>query len=175
MLIAMAGLPGTGKSTIARRLAAELHGIVIDKDTVRAALFPPPALEYTAEQDDIAMTSVYLAAEQILKVKPLLPVIIDGRTFRRQKQVRELTAMMKLSGIVPRFIECVAAEDVVRERLKSDILVGTHPAANRTFEHFLKLKASTEPLTMPHLTLDTGTKSLDDCVAAARFYANGMT
>jgi adenylylsulfate kinase len=171
MLIAMAGLPGTGKSTIARRLAAELNGIVIDKDVVRAALFPPPALEYTVEQDDLAMTSVYLAAEQILKVKPLLPVVLDGRTFRRQKQVRELTAMMKLAGIVPRFIACVAAEGVIRERLKHDMAAGTHPAGNRTFELYLKLKANAEPLAVPHLTLDTGTTSLEDCVAAAVSYA----
>src|SRR5690242_18237303 len=42
MLIAMAGLPGTGKSAIAARLAAELDAVALSKDDVRGALFPPP-------------------------------------------------------------------------------------------------------------------------------------
>jgi predicted kinase len=41
-LVIMAGLPGTGKSTISRVLAAEVGGLVLDKDNVRAALFPDP-------------------------------------------------------------------------------------------------------------------------------------
>ena len=40
-LIALAGLPGAGKSTLAHVLAAELGAPVFDKDTVRAALFAP--------------------------------------------------------------------------------------------------------------------------------------
>jgi predicted kinase len=45
MLIAMAGLPASGKSTLAARLASELAGVVLSKDQVRAALFPPPVLD----------------------------------------------------------------------------------------------------------------------------------
>ena len=55
MLILMAGLPGTGKSTLSRALATDLGGIVIDKDQIRAALFSPPDIEYSTEQDDFCM------------------------------------------------------------------------------------------------------------------------
>ena len=55
MLILMAGLPGTGKSTLSRALAAKLGGTVIDKDQVRAALFSLPDIEYSTEQDDFCM------------------------------------------------------------------------------------------------------------------------
>jgi predicted kinase len=41
MLIAMAGLPGSGKSTLATCLEPRLGAVVLDKDRVRAALFPP--------------------------------------------------------------------------------------------------------------------------------------
>ena len=63
----MAGLQGTGKSTLAARLAAALGGVVLSKDTVRAALFPPPALDYSAAQDDASMAAVYSAAWLILR------------------------------------------------------------------------------------------------------------
>jgi predicted kinase len=45
MLIAMAGLPASGKSTIAARLAKELGGVILSKDQVQAVLFPLPVLK----------------------------------------------------------------------------------------------------------------------------------
>ena len=66
MLVVMAGLPGTGKSALARRLAADLGGVVLGKDEVRAALFPPPLLDYSPEQDDLAVGAIYTAAAHVL-------------------------------------------------------------------------------------------------------------
>ena len=40
MLVAMAGLPGTGKSTLAASLAESLGGVVLSKDVVRTAPLP---------------------------------------------------------------------------------------------------------------------------------------
>jgi predicted kinase len=59
MLIAMAGLPGTGKSTLAHHLAHALAAIVLDKDVIRAALFPPAWVEYSTEQDDFCMSVMF--------------------------------------------------------------------------------------------------------------------
>src|SRR6266567_7955423 len=90
MLIAMAGSPATGKSTLAACLAAELGGVVLCKDLVRASLFPAPALDYSPAQNDISMAAIYAAASYIRRTFPSTPVIIDGRTFLRSHQVRDL-------------------------------------------------------------------------------------
>src|SRR5574338_64305 len=90
MLIAMVGLPGTGKSTLAKRLAEANGGVVLSKDIVRSALFPPPTLDYSAEADSIAFQAIYRAAGYIARVFPEVPIILDGRTFSRASQVREL-------------------------------------------------------------------------------------
>src|SRR5438552_2727973 len=86
MLIAMAGLPATGKSTLAARLAKELDGVILSKDQVRAALFPPPVLDYSTAENDISMDAIFKAAAYIRKALPQHSVIIDGRTFLRTKQ-----------------------------------------------------------------------------------------
>ena len=89
MLIAMAGLPGTGKSTLADRLAAALGAVVLSKGVVRSAMFPPPVLDYSAAQDDAAMAAVFAAARVLLTANPARVVILDGRTFRKVVQVAD--------------------------------------------------------------------------------------
>jgi len=89
MLIAMAGLPGTGKSTLAARLAAALDAVVLSKDAVRAALFPPPVRDYSTAQDNLVMEVIFKAAAYTFRTRSQQVVIIDGRTFLRTYQVRD--------------------------------------------------------------------------------------
>jgi predicted kinase len=170
MLIAMAGLPGTGKSTLASRLATELGGVVLSKDVVRSAMFPPAVLDYSSAQDDLAMMAVFAAAAHLLKTNPNRVVILDGRTFRRAVQVADLLALGREIGQEPIVIECVCSEATARERLDRDAAAGTHPAGNRTGDLHAAVKATAEPLTVPRLVLDTGELSLDEALTRARAY-----
>ena len=159
----MAGLPGTGKSTLAARLAERLGAVVLSKDVIRAALFP--VVHYTREQDDAALNEIYSRARRCDG-----PVIIDGRTFSQAYQVRDLFAAAEAMGETPRIIECIASDDVIRLRLERDAASGSHPAKNRTFELYLEVKSGAEPLTVPRLVLDTGAIPLDECVERAIGY-----
>ena len=171
MLIAMAGLPGTGKSTIAARLAERLGGVVLCKDVVRRALFPPPALDYSREQDDLALRAMYLAANRIRDAANL-HVVIDGRTFSKAYQVRDLFTAAERMGLIPCIIECICSDEVARERIERDLQQGTHPAGNRTFAMYLEMKARAEALTAPRLVLDTGNEALEECVSRAGSYVS---
>lgn len=173
MLVALAGLPGTGKSTLARLLAAELGGVVLSKDEVRATLFPPPLLDYSREQNDLAMTGVYAAALLTLDRDPDRVVILDARTYSQGYQVQDLFTWVGLGRHPVRVIECVCSDDVARDRLDRDAAAGTHPAGNRTFELYQGVKARAEPLTVPRLVLDTGTTPLDECVRRAVEWVKG--
>jgi predicted kinase len=169
----MAGLPGSGKSTVAAGLAKELGAVILDKDRVRAALFPPPVLDYSAAQDDVSMAAIYQAAAVILRADPRRAVVIDGRTFLRPGQVADLLAFAASLGETPRVIECVCADNMARERLERDRARGDHPAGNRTFALYQALKAEAEPLRIARLTLDTGRLSPDECVRRCLDYLKG--
>src|SRR5688572_21924872 len=108
MLVAMAGLPGAGKSTLAARLAQGLGGVVVGKDTVRATLFPPPVLDYSRGQDDLTMSAVFAAASSVRRTRPTVAVFLDGRTFLKAYQVRGLLAL----DPAVRVVECVCADEV---------------------------------------------------------------
>jgi predicted kinase len=170
VLIAMAGLPGTGKSTLAARLAAELGGVVLSKDEVRAAMFPAPVLDYSPEQDEAAMSAVYSAAEYIFMFHPRRAVLLDGRTFSKPGQLDVPRALAALHSVPFRLVECVCADDAARARIAADHAAGTHPAGNRTPELYARAKARAVPLQVPRLTLDTGALPLEECVRRAIEY-----
>src|SRR3954454_10187899 len=169
----MAGLPGSGKSTVAAWLERAMGAVVLDKDRVRAALFPPRVLDHSAVQDDLCMAAVYQAAAAILKADPRQAVVIDGRTFLRPGQVRDLLDLASSLNEVPRIIECVCDDAVAKERLERDLARGGPPAGNRTFALYLSLKAAAEPPQVPRLVLDTGRLSLEECVGRCLEYLGG--
>jgi predicted kinase len=170
MLIVMAGLPATGKSSIAARLQTALGAVVLNKDEVRAVLFPAPVLDYSTAQDDVCMVAIYQAAAVILQTFPRQAVILDGRTFLRSYQIFDIKALAASVNTVPRIIECVCEDEIAKARLESDLARGEHPAGNRTYALYAALKAAAEPISIPRLLLDTGKTPLEECVSRCIAY-----
>jgi adenylylsulfate kinase len=165
MIVAMAGLPATGKSTLSRALAAQTGGVVLDKDEIRRVLFPPAYLEYSAGQDDFCQLLMIETAGYLLERHRELRVFLDGRTFSRAYQIQNVLASADRLQTPWRIIECVCSEETARKRLED----ASHPAQNRTYELYLKLKAEFEPIPVPKLVVDAD-EHLDKCVATARAY-----
>lgn len=162
MLVILAGLPGSGKSTLARAIAGRVGGAVLDKDVIRRALFVPEDIEYTAKQDDFVMDLMLRTARHLFERDPGRVVFLDGRTFSLQYQRQraiELTPDWKL-------IECVCSETSARVRLLEDERTGTHPAGNRTWDLYQRVKASFEAIREPKIVIDTD-QPLEDCIHAA--------
>ena len=173
----MAGLPGTGKSTLARRLADELavrgsSVMILDKDIVRAALFGPSEIEYSTRQDDFCVDVMLQAAEYILRTDPHKCVILDGRTFSRRYQVDVVRELAHKLDVPCALIECVCSDETIRQRLERDVADGRHPAQNRTYEMYLSVKARAEPIEGATLTIDTE-DDLMRCVRRCMDYVRG--
>lgn len=167
MLIVMMGLPATGKTTIAQELAAATGAIIVNKDRVREAMFPASVLDYSPEQNDLCMEAVYEATGYILRKWPEKSVIIDGRTYSKRRHVKRLLEIAQRLRVVPQCLECVSAEEVIRQRFGK--MTG-HPAKDRTFEMYRNLRAKAEPLEIPRLTIDTGRLNLAEAAARCLAY-----
>ncbi len=164
MLILMAGLPSTGKSTLSRALAAEFSGTVLDKDQIRAALFPAADIEYSTEQDDFCMGIMLKLAGYIFRKDTSRHIFLDGRTFSRHYQLDRATGFAEAISQTWRIIECVCSEETARQRLARD---PAHLAANRDFSLYLHVKARFEEITLPKTTIDTD-QPLEACVQIAK-------
>jgi adenylylsulfate kinase len=163
MLILMAGLPGSGKSTLSRALAADLGGTVLDKDQIRAALFPPGDIEYSTEQDDFCMAILLKVAGYIFRKDATRTVFLDGRTFSRGYQLKRAIGFASAIGQPWRILECICREETARKRLAE----ADHVAANRDFNLYLEVKARFEEITLPKVVIDTDQR-LEKCIEMAK-------
>ncbi|HTF44999.1 MAG TPA: ATP-binding protein [Terriglobales bacterium] len=165
MIVVMAGLPGSGKSTLCRELAVLTSGVVLSKDEIRAALFAPADIEYSSEQDDFCMRVVLEAAGYILKKTPRRFVLLDGRTFSRRYQIDPVIAAAHEWKQPWRILECVCSDATARKRIEEQR--GAHPAKDRDYALYLRTKERQEEITLPKTVIDTE-QSLPACVARAR-------
>ncbi len=155
-IITLAGLPGTGKSALARALASELGVPVFDKDELRRRLFGQQA-GYSAEQNDAAARASYAAAAAALRAGVGV-AILDGRTYSRRVHVEELRTFARELGAELVLVHCRCDPSIARERIGRDLALGTHPAPDRTAGLYDRLASELEPIEAD-VTLDTGRRS----------------
>jgi predicted kinase len=164
MIVLMAGLPGTGKTTLARELASRTSGRVISKDEVRHAMFSAEEIEYSSRQDDFCLQVMLLTAGYLLQRDPQRMIFLDGRTFSQRYQIDNAVNFAESLGQKWRILECVCSEEAVRERLEEQTALGEHPAANRDFQLYLQMRSRFEAITQPKTVIDTS-QELEACVA----------
>lgn len=166
MIIAMTGLPGVGKTTLATAVATRLDAIVLNKDEVRATHFGP-RVEYTLEQDDFCVDLMYRTTEWLVRKNPDTVVILDGCTYTRAYQVTTLRTTASDLGQALVVIECDCEPELAVARLNDDLAAGHHPAANRTPELYWEFPAAAEPIAGPKLLVDTARAvdaSVEECL-----------
>jgi predicted kinase len=169
--VLFAGLPGTGKSTLARAIAERLGAAVLDKDRVRGALFPGALTDYSDQQDQLCMRAMLDAAAYLTERKRVDYVFFDGRTFSRQTQIDEVLFAAERAQARWRIVHVTCADAVAEERLaRTD---PSHPAQNRDPALYRRIQQHFEPITQAKLEVDT-TSGTDAVLSMVEQYVKGQ-
>ncbi|HEY6543566.1 MAG TPA: AAA family ATPase [Dokdonella sp.] len=129
-IVALMGLPGAGKSMVARMLEVEFGLRLVSRDAIRAAMFP--RCDHSFAEKQAALHGVMLAVE----INGLLGAssVIDGVTFSRSEDRRRVIELARRHafGLCMLMLDCPV--EVARERVRVDRDQRAHPAADRTCE-----------------------------------------
>jgi predicted kinase len=166
VIVLMAGLPGTGKTTIARELAARTLGRVLSKDDIRHAIFSVNEIEYSSRQDDFCVHVMLETAEYLLRREPAKVIFLDGRPFSRRYQIENVLSAAASLHQPWRILECVCPEETARRRLEEHSVTGAHPAGNRDFRLYLEVQARFEVISVSKTIIRTD-QPLEECIAQA--------
>jgi predicted kinase len=145
-IILFCGLPGVGKTTLARSVASRTGAIILSSDKIRKEIIKYPT--YTRAEgrliyDVLMLLTKYLTAAGI-------DCIIDA-TFNRERSRKEVESKLRSNNVQLYVIECTCSEDVVLERLRKR----KNDFSDAGYSVYANMKSIYEPVQGLHLDVNT--------------------
>lgn len=153
MIIIICGLPGVGKSTLAKELAPLINATILSTDKIRKELLPKPLYgrrERRLIYEVLIILSKYLSNANV-------NCILDA-TFSQDRSRREIRNKLGLTNREYCIIECICPEDIVLPRLSAR----KNDYSDANFSVYKKMKRIYQPVKEKHITVDTSKVSKAD-------------
>jgi len=151
MVVIVFGLPGSGKSFFASRLAEKIHAEYVNSDRVRKELFEKR--DYSDEEKKAVYRKMLESMNEAIDLNQDL--VLDATFHKKETRDLFVNEMSKKESLF--FIEVQADESTIRERLKEK-----RPYSEADYDVYKKISQKNEPLATPHLIL----QSTNDNIAA---------
>lgn len=146
MIIIICGLPGVGKSTLAKSLAPMINATVLSSDRIRKEIFPNPT--YSPFERKLVYDIMTTIARYLNDAG--MNCILDA-TFNRENSRMEIKKSLGLDDRQFRIIECVCPKEVALSRLESR----RDDYSDATATVYYNMQRIYEPVKALHITVDT--------------------
>jgi predicted kinase len=155
-LFVMAGLPGTGKSTFARRLAPRVDAVILESDALRRLFFGIPL--HSSSESARLFGAMHATARKLLSEG--VSVIIDA-THLGERDRRPIYAIATQTGARLHVLHLVAPEAIVRERLAHRLVNGgdVFAADAAVYE---AMSQHQQPISVANIRIDTSDPAATD-------------
>ena len=153
MIVLICGLPGVGKTTIAKNLAPLIDAVILSSDKIRKELIPNPT--YTKEErkliyDVMVLIAVYLQNSGT-------NIILDA-TFNKEDSRNKVKQRIRVPRDEFFIIECVCPENIIFSRIKNR----KEDYSDADISVYKKMKKIYEPVKVDHITVDTSLNTADN-------------
>ena len=150
-LVALSGLPGTGKSHFARELTKQLSFLVLESDRIRKLLVYKP--EYTGEEHSRVFAVCHLLIEDYLAKGRR--VLFDATNLTEAFR-RPLHLICQRLSVPLLLVWCTASQDVVKARL-AEREAGLHAGnfSDAGWSVYCRLAPYEEPIKGPYFTIES--------------------
>ena len=144
------GLPGVGKTTIAKDLAPLINAVVLSTDKIRKELIPNPT--YKKQEKKLIYNVLLIVAKYLHQAG--INCILDA-TFNTENSRKELRKKLGLSQEQICIVECICPDDIVISRLKDR----KNNYSDADISIYKKMKRIYQPIKEEHIILDTNQQS----------------
>ena len=165
MIIIICGLPGVGKTTLAKNLAPRINASVLSSDKIRKELFPIPT--YSTAELKMVYDAMTLTAKYLNDIGK--NCILDA-TFNREDSRIEVKKKLGLDDRQFQIIECSCPEDVAISRLESR----KDDYSDATMQVYQKMKSMREPIKANHITIDTTQPTDENTTKVAEYISKRL-
>lgn len=146
MIVIVCGLPGVGKTTIAKKLALLIDAVVLSTDKIRKEIIPNPT--YQKEERRLIYDVMILIAKYLQKIDK--NCVLDA-TFNREYSRNRVKNELKVAEGQFFIVECTCPEEIVLSRLRNR----KDDYSDADSEIYQKMKKIYEPVTTKHIHIDT--------------------
>ena len=159
MIIIICGLPGVGKTAIAKDLAALINGaVVLSTDKIRKELISKPTYE---KQERQLIYDVMLLFAKYLHIAGI-DCILDA-TFNRESSRKEVKERLSLTHDQLFIVQCMCPEEIIFRRLKNR----QNGYSDADISIYRKMKRIYEPVKGDrHIVVDTSIQSSKEIAKA---------
>lgn len=148
-LIAVSGLPGTGKSYFCNKLAERLPVVILESDALRKALFSPPS--YSQRESSRLFQVCHRLIERLLRKG--ISLILDATNLSERHREHLYSIADRLS-VKLLLVRVEAPPQVVQERLKSR-LKDSENKSDANWGVYQRMQSSVQKITRNHFVVDT--------------------
>jgi DegV family protein with EDD domain len=159
--IVLSGLPGSGKSHLAREIARRHPFAVLESDTLRKALVRRPS--YSQSESARLFAACHARIESLLEKR--IPVLFDATNLREMHR-RPLYDIAERTGARLLLVQVTAPEEVVRRRMEARA-VRDNPSdrSDATLDVYETMRRDAEPIERQHLVIDSAVDGIGGAVS----------
>jgi Predicted kinase len=163
MVVLVMGLPGSGKSFFASKLAKAIHAEYISSDRFRKNLFAKKT--YSVKEKERVYDEMLLHMLHFLKQNK--SVVLDATFYKNGIREKFRKEVAKSGGMV--FIEVIAPESLIKERLRQ-----RREDSEADFEIYKMIYAAWEPFEEKHLVLHSSNENIEHMLQKAINYLHSI-